>query len=254
MGNLSDLHLQMHLPVLQTPKRAEPGQWHGTSSTPLSEGGVQDRSHQTGRPGVGNGGTTFTAHRYNLDNLPSKPTLKFSIVLYPTHVHVHSSSTRPSQPQLTLRLSYLHTSPFLSPPSSSITYLITPDQARLKRSNLVLRRHLREDIKRARADRPELAHHQPTRRRGQAVPVAVEDGILEEPDCGFCCRKASALQHVKPRGKKLTVAHLGKGAHVARQAYPVEGREAAISVAKVSQHDHRKLGTVKPPTWSCNRQ
>jgi hypothetical protein len=39
---------------------------------------------------------------------------------------------------------------------------------------------------------------------------------------------------VKPRGKtkKLTVAHLGKGAHVARQADPVEGREVAVSAAQ----------------------
>jgi hypothetical protein len=29
---------------------------------------------------------------------------------------------------------------------------------------------------------------------------------------------------------KHTVAHLGKGAHVARQADPVEGREAAVPV------------------------
>lgn len=100
----------------------------------------------------------------------------------------------------------------------------------------MLRRHLREHIKRARADRPQLAHHQPARRRGQAVPVAVEDGILEEAHCGFCCGKTSALLHVETtRPKKLTVAHLGKGAYVARQAYPVEGREAAVSVVAQSQ-------------------
>lgn len=63
---------------------------------------------------------------------------------------------------------------------------------RLKGGNIPFRRHLGEDVKRARAHCSQLADHQPARRRGEAVPVSVEDGILEEGNGGFCCFKTSA--------------------------------------------------------------
>lgn len=53
----------------------------------------------------------------------------------------------------------------------------------------VLRWHLGEDIKRAGAQRSQLAGDQPTRRRRQAVPVILQDRILEEPNRSFYRRQ-----------------------------------------------------------------
>jgi hypothetical protein len=105
----------------------------------------------------------------------------------------------------------------------------------LKRTDPVLRRHLRQDIKRACAHRAELANHDPAGRRRQAVPVAVEDSILEEADRRFCLNISALLRGYKHNCiGGLTVAHLGKGADVARQADAVEGRETTVPMTDPS--------------------
>jgi len=44
---------------------------------------------------------------------------------------------------------------------------------------------MRENIKRTRSEATKLTNNQLTGRRVETVPVAVEDGVLEESDGGF---------------------------------------------------------------------